>query len=325
MRIPYRRSGLRTYLLIIGIISCSSSPAWILKGLVFFLLGMSIRIWAKGCLHQMQEVTISGPYRFVRHPFYLGNFFLDMGICIMSGFVPLMVVAPFIWLAVYIPKIKKEEEAMLKRFGNAYREYQKSVYMLIPLKKAPYISGRFSWKNPNLLGTELPRSLRFICYPLLFLLTYMLRDYKLEEILLQMAVLTSLIACLYIVSVEIKAVMKKRSSLFRTFDNLDHIAIGIIVLGFSLKYLEIEYDHIIWPLGIGLILFSFFFKNIIISNWIRTFGLLTIFEIPWVTILVSPLYVSLLLKKRYKMKKNFQYSFLLIGLVLGIVKEIYFS
>ena len=175
MRVPYRRSGLRTYLLLIGVISLSSTPHSIITGLPFFLAGISLRIWAKGYLHQGKEVTISGPYRFVRHPFYLGTFFLDIGICFMSGFIPLVIIGPVLWLAIYIPKMKEEEKKMIQAFGQEYRKYQKEVHMLIPFRWIDGGEGRFSWKSPNILRTEIPRSFRFISYPFLFLLSHLLR------------------------------------------------------------------------------------------------------------------------------------------------------
>ena len=175
MKVPYKRSGLRTYLLLTGIISLSSTPYSILTGLPFLLLGIIIRIWAKGYLHQSQEVTISGPYRFVRHPFYLGTFFLDMGICLMSGFIPLMIIAPILWLAVYIPKMKEEEQRMIHAFGKEYERYQEMVSMIIPFRKMAGGKENFSWKSPNILRTEIPRSLRFISYPLIFLFFYLFR------------------------------------------------------------------------------------------------------------------------------------------------------
>jgi len=61
-----------------------------------------------------------------------------------------------------------------------------------------------------------------------------------------------------------------------------------------------------------------------ISYWIRTMGLLTIFELPWLGLLISPLYLSLFLKRTsFKEREMFQYGLLAIGLFLGILKELY--
>jgi len=97
-----------------------------------------------------------------------------------------------------------------------------------------------------------------------------------------------------------------------------------LALGFFINSLEIEYDYIIWPLGIGLIFFSFIIRHRIISHWIRTFGLLTIFEIPWLIILFSPFYAYLMIKNLSPpaQKRGVQYALLIIGLFLSILKEL---
>src|SRR3990172_450883 len=85
MRVPYNRGGLRTYLVIIGLLACQMTPFSIASGTPLILIGIFLHLWAKGCLHQNTEVTTTGPYSFVRHPFYLANIFLDFGIALMSG------------------------------------------------------------------------------------------------------------------------------------------------------------------------------------------------------------------------------------------------
>src|SRR3954466_9444316 len=97
MRVPWDRSGVRTYLLLIGLIAHQTTPRWIVAGFVVLVAGMSLQAWAKGCLRQEKEVRSSGPYRLVRHPFYLANALMDMAIVVMSGWWPLMAVAPIWW------------------------------------------------------------------------------------------------------------------------------------------------------------------------------------------------------------------------------------
>ncbi len=238
MRAPYKRSGFRTYLLLIGLLSFSSTPFWILISLPFFFIGISLRIWAKGCLHQMQEITTSGPYSLVRHPFYLGNFFLDMSICIMSGFVPLMCLFPFMWLGVYIPKMKEEEKRMIEQFGTAYEDYKKDVPMWFPFKKPVFSKEGFSWKNPNIFRTEIPRTFRFMCYPLLFLSSYVMRSFEAEKYPLLMLLISSVL-CFYTMSLEIKRIAKQRGSFFSLIDP-NYLIAGAIFFGFLIRCLEIE-------------------------------------------------------------------------------------
>lgn len=171
MRVPWDRSGLRSYLILIALLANEITPVSILQGIPLVVLGMAMHVWAKGCLHQNREVTRSGPYRFVRHPFYVANAFLDAGLAVMSGWWVLQLALPFWWLAVYLPAMRREERAMTELFGPDYEAYQREVPQFVPYRApAAAPAGGFSWRNPNLLHTELPRALRYLCYPLVFFL-----------------------------------------------------------------------------------------------------------------------------------------------------------
>ena len=173
MRTPWGRSGLRSYLILIAVLANGITIQSILLGIPVAAVGIALHVWAKGCLRQNQEVTRSGPYRFVRHPFYVANAFLDAGIAVMSGWWVLQVVLPFWWLSVYVPAMRREERAMLEKFGPEYEAYRREVPACVPHQwPAPAPATGFSWRNPNLLLTELPRVLRYLCYPLVFFLAH---------------------------------------------------------------------------------------------------------------------------------------------------------
>jgi len=175
LRVPSNRSGLRSYLILIALLANEITGKSIRQGVPFLALGIAMHVWAKGCLHQDREVTRSGPYRLVRHPFYVANALLDAGLAVMSGWWVLQMVLPFWWLAVYLPAMRREERAMTERFGPAYQAYQREVPHFFPHRlPAPESAGGFSWRNPNLLHTELPRVLRYLCYPLVFFLVHQL-------------------------------------------------------------------------------------------------------------------------------------------------------
>ncbi len=90
MKSPTNRGGLRFYLVIFALLTVfatpaiHTTPATVLHGVPLILLGVALHLWAKGCLHQDREVTTTGPYRFVRHPFYTANALIDSGIAVMS-------------------------------------------------------------------------------------------------------------------------------------------------------------------------------------------------------------------------------------------------
>jgi protein-S-isoprenylcysteine O-methyltransferase Ste14 len=172
MRVPWDRGGIRWYLIVLGLVAGRPSPLTILAGVPLLGLGIGMHLWAKGCLHQEREVTTSGPYRYVRHPFYLGNLLLDAGTVLMSGSVLLMGVFPFWWAAVYIPVMRREEATMAGLFGDQYQVYARQVPRLFPIARPIPAGSGFSWRNPNILAVEVPRVLRFLSYPFFFALAY---------------------------------------------------------------------------------------------------------------------------------------------------------
>lgn len=176
---PWHRGGVRPWLISIGLAAAlllgTASTRSIAAGTCLLLLSMLIQFWSKGCLHQNQEVTQSGPYRFVRHPFYLSNLLLDAGIAAMSGFLPLILLAPLWWFAVYVPAVRSEERHLRSLFGEQYVRYMVRVPMLLPLARPlPRREGGFDWKSRNILATETPRAIRYLSYPLAFLLAMQL-------------------------------------------------------------------------------------------------------------------------------------------------------
>ena len=179
MRKPLKRGGIRTYLLILSMVAAvfAATPMSIGIGAALLVLGMVGNIWAKGCLHRNQEVSRTGPYRFVRHPFYTANAVLDAGIVVMSGSWVLMVLAPIWWVLVYLPVMREEEEHLTGLFGDAYRDYAAVVPRLIPWRKPlPAGPSGFSWANRNIVSQEVGRALRHLSYPFVFLLILRLRQ-----------------------------------------------------------------------------------------------------------------------------------------------------
>jgi rfaE bifunctional protein nucleotidyltransferase chain/domain len=86
--------------------------------------GEALRIWAAGHLQKAREVTTSGPYRFVRHPLYLGSSVMGLGFAIASGTLwsALVVLA---YLALTMPTTARREEASLDRdLRGAYSAYR---------------------------------------------------------------------------------------------------------------------------------------------------------------------------------------------------------
>jgi len=169
MKTPWNRGGLRTYLVLAALFFARPEQLMMLWGLPLLLCGVVLQVYAKGSLAQDQVVALGGPYRFVRHPFYAANLLIDEGIAVMSGWIPLMLLLPVWWLAVYIPVMLREERNLGRLFPEVYPEYQARVPMLLPVRRPlPRHGPGFSWENANIVGdTVVPRALRILALPLL--------------------------------------------------------------------------------------------------------------------------------------------------------------
>jgi protein-S-isoprenylcysteine O-methyltransferase Ste14 len=67
----------------------------------------------------------------VRHPIYLGHVCEVLGWCVGTGLMPLYALAGFA-VVTGILMIRIEDRELEQRFGEAYREYRRTVPAVIP-------------------------------------------------------------------------------------------------------------------------------------------------------------------------------------------------
>lgn len=94
-----------------------------------------------------------GIYSMVRHPLYLGNYLMWIGIVIFSfNFYFVLLVSLAFWL--YYERIMFAEERFLEgKFGNAYMEWSKKVPAFIPSYRI-YIKGDIAFSMKSVLRRE---------------------------------------------------------------------------------------------------------------------------------------------------------------------------
>lgn len=102
-------------------------------GIPFVALGELIRLWAGGFQERKGKVLVTnGPYAFLRNPLYLGNFLIGIGIVLITRntFLLLAFVIGFLWI--YSKVVRREEEELLKKFGELYHRYLNAVPRFFP-------------------------------------------------------------------------------------------------------------------------------------------------------------------------------------------------
>src|SRR5690349_24932388 len=96
----------------------SPTPMLLLIGLPIALLGEALRVWAAGHLEKSREVTQSGPYRWFRHPLYVGSTLMGIGLAVAAGSV-IVTALVLTYLAVTLTAAVRTEEAYLRTaFGD---------------------------------------------------------------------------------------------------------------------------------------------------------------------------------------------------------------
>ena len=111
---------------------------WLCFGLggLVFVLGLVLRVWAQMHLHYRlrirKELTVTGPYAFVRNPIYIGNTLMLAGACMLAElfwFVPVQVLYCAL---VYTFVVRYEESHLADKYGGAYVEYMSRVPRWLP-------------------------------------------------------------------------------------------------------------------------------------------------------------------------------------------------
>ncbi|MDQ3071455.1 MAG: isoprenylcysteine carboxylmethyltransferase family protein [Acidobacteriota bacterium] len=100
------------------------TPQSLIAGSAIAAIGEALRVWAAGHLEKSREVTTSGPYRFTRHPLYLGSGLMAAGFVVAAHNVPVMVLTAGYMAATYFSAITREEAFLTERFGAAYPDYK---------------------------------------------------------------------------------------------------------------------------------------------------------------------------------------------------------
>ena len=113
----------------------------LIAGAAIGLVGEAIRMWAAGHLEKSREVTTSGPYRFTRHPLYLGSSIMALGVAVGCRSI-LVAVLVFLYMASTIGA------AMRRRRPFCARRLATPTTRT-PRRAAPHVERRFCLRAPG--------------------------------------------------------------------------------------------------------------------------------------------------------------------------------
>jgi hypothetical protein len=96
----------------------------LIAGALVALPGEALRIWAAGHIDKGREITRSGPYRFVRHPLYLGSSIMAAGFCIAAWSLIVAALVMGYMALTLVAAMRTEEKALDEKFDGEYSAYR---------------------------------------------------------------------------------------------------------------------------------------------------------------------------------------------------------
>jgi protein-S-isoprenylcysteine O-methyltransferase Ste14 len=120
-------------LVIVGILSVIISIVgrfWSIKTLgIYHSIHVEIR-----AQHQLIK---SGPYRYVRHPYYLSNGIEAFGLVMLANCGLTVLIVGLIYISLLLHRIIVEEKALENKFGKLFFHYRNHVPLIIPRPRKP--------------------------------------------------------------------------------------------------------------------------------------------------------------------------------------------
>jgi protein-S-isoprenylcysteine O-methyltransferase Ste14 len=83
-------------------------------------------------IRENHEFVQSGPFRWMRHPTYFSMILelLSVGLLLNAHYA--LLIMPIFFIPALALRLRLEEAALVEKFGDAYRAYQKSTPVIIP-------------------------------------------------------------------------------------------------------------------------------------------------------------------------------------------------
>lgn len=116
-------------------------------GIIIFISGIYLRYQALIAFHDSKQkwrsdidtenihaVVRTGPYKFVRHPYYLSVMLELLGIALTLNAFKVIVLILLIQASLLWKRILEEESELIKKFGDEYLSYKKQVPIFFSLR-----------------------------------------------------------------------------------------------------------------------------------------------------------------------------------------------
>jgi protein-S-isoprenylcysteine O-methyltransferase Ste14 len=96
-------------------------------------LGGLLALTSVRALGHGHELAVRGPYRWVRHPYFLGILVMLVGVIVAARSLPGIILL-YLVVRVTIVRARREEHNLALRFGEPYLDYRRHVSFLLPIR-----------------------------------------------------------------------------------------------------------------------------------------------------------------------------------------------
>jgi protein-S-isoprenylcysteine O-methyltransferase Ste14 len=117
------------------LISFLAIPLWIIGSLMILRCFWDFTFRGRGTpvpIDPPKELVITGFYRYVRNPIYVGVLLIFLGHFLWFGYWSLLLYTVFAFIGVHFFVVFYEEPALKRKFGAVYEDYLQKVPRWIP-------------------------------------------------------------------------------------------------------------------------------------------------------------------------------------------------
>lgn len=181
------------------------------------LLGQAIRVFTVGYAPKntsgrntvngqiADELNVTGIYSLLRHPLYLGNFFMWLGPVLFLRSVSFTIIFVLLYWLYYERIMFAEEQFLRRKFGEVYDKWSETVSSFIPYS-LKYIPPKIPFSVINVLKREYNS---FINIFVIFTLMDFFRNYFLSETIYLSDMWLYLIAGAFVIWIVIRTIHKR--------------------------------------------------------------------------------------------------------------------
>jgi len=127
---------------------CHLNYSLLVAGIIMMMMSFRLRFWGMHVLGKQWAVHAVGaqkirrirlmklgPYKYIRHPIYLGIILEVVGLPLIANSMVGIVYAILICIPIMVVRASEEERCSLRRFGHKYNEYINEADFLVPFKQ----------------------------------------------------------------------------------------------------------------------------------------------------------------------------------------------